>query len=158
MFQPFLAGSVRNADFVRCYHVLFPPYRSPFQYVTSLFSLHSTWTIYSNELCHASCDCFLLLLPLVLRQLSSCFYVILVRSTSCFVDLFCLTYVARLYLVFHDCFLDWRLLYLFSAYANVISDVCNDSFVGYKSREIFLSLCFFCTAYRAAQIVTTLQQ
>jgi hypothetical protein len=29
----FLAGSVRNADFVLCYHVLFPAYRRPFQYV-----------------------------------------------------------------------------------------------------------------------------
>jgi hypothetical protein len=155
---------VRNADFVLCYHVLFPPYRSLFQYVhVSVMPLpfHYTQleeTIYSNDyvMLVAIVSCFSLLL--VLRQLSLCFYVILVRSTSCFVDLFCLTYVARLYLVFSDCLLVLTVIVTcFSVYANVISDVCNDSFVGYKSREIFLSFWFFCTAYRAAQIVTTLQ-
>jgi hypothetical protein len=49
-----------------------------------------------------------------------------------------------------------RLLYLFSVYANVISDVSYIVPVGYKSREVFLSLCFFCTAYRAATTVTTI--
>jgi hypothetical protein len=49
-----------------------------------------------------------------------------------------------------------RLLYLFSAVCNVISDVSYFAPVGYKSREVFLSFCFFCTAYRAATTVTTI--
>jgi hypothetical protein len=45
---------------------------------------------------------------------------------------------------------------LFSVLCDVIFDVSCNALAGYKSREIFLSFCFFCTAYRAAQIVTTI--
>jgi hypothetical protein len=69
-------------------------------------------------------------------------------STSCYDS--CLFYVARLLLVFT------RGCNLFSAFYNVIDDVSCNAFVGYKSREVFISFCCFCTAYRAAQTVTTI--
>jgi hypothetical protein len=47
-------------------------------------------------------------------------------------------------------------LYLFSGLCNVIDDVSYFAPVGYKSREVFISFCFFCTAYRAATTVTTI--
>jgi hypothetical protein len=76
------------------------PGRSPYQ---SLFILKPL-TVTINELCHDSRVCFLLFLLLFLRQLSLCFYVIMVRSTSCFVDLFIALRRSHLYLVFtHVC-------------------------------------------------------
>jgi hypothetical protein len=93
-----------------------------------------------------------------------CFYVnCLYVSTSLWFDrrhvlLTCLLlYVVRTSILFSATVsLILRLLYLFSAVCNVISDVSYFAPVGYKSREIFLSLCFLCTAYRAATTVTTI--
>jgi hypothetical protein len=120
--------------------------RSPYQ---SVFIL-KPFTVTINDLCHDSHVCFLLFLLLFLRQLSVDLHVIMVRSTSCFVDLFIALRRSHLYLVFT------RVCTCFLSVCNVISDVSYFAPVGYKSREIFLSLCFFCTAYRAATTVTTI--
>jgi hypothetical protein len=120
--------------------------RSPYQ---SVFIL-KPFTVTINELCHDSSVCFLFFLLLFLRQLSVDLHVIMVRSTSCFDDLFIALRRSHRYLVFTcvcTCFL---------SVCNVISDVSYFAPVGYKSREVFLSLCFFCTAYRAATTVTTI--
>jgi hypothetical protein len=56
-------------------------------------------TVTINELCHDSRVCFLLFLLLFLRQLSSCFYVIMARSTSCLLTCL-LLYVVRTFILF----------------------------------------------------------
>jgi hypothetical protein len=81
-----------------------------------LFVLHALilkpFTVTINDLCHDSHVCFLLFLWLFLRQLSLCFYIIMVRSTSCFVDLFIALRRSHLYLVFRNCFPDFTIIVL----------------------------------------------
>jgi hypothetical protein len=127
--------------------------RSPYQ---SLFIL-KPFTVTINDLCHDSHVCFLLFSLLFLRHLSVDFIrhsrssdVMFCWLVYCFTSFAPLSCFPQLFPWFYD----YCTCFLLSVTSSLTSLIFAP--VGYKSREVFLSLCFFCTAYRAATTVTTI--